>query len=78
MNDPLEPGMDPRKHLRRHKERGPVRYTYTVHDVAQAFGVHVDTLLRWRKKNLIKVNDIKSIVRFARSSHQQPSKDTEG
>lgn len=46
MMPPFEPGTDPRRSLRRHRERGPARYHYTVKTIAEAAGVSVPTVRR--------------------------------
>lgn len=42
----LKEGMNPRDHIPGHKERGPIRFTYTLQDVADVLGISMSTLRR--------------------------------
>ena len=44
----LEKGMNPRDHVPGHRERGPVRFSYTLKDVADVLGVSPRTMRRWQ------------------------------
>ena len=47
MNQPFVPGVDPRKGLKRHRERGPKRFTYTYDDLARLLWMKPATLRAW-------------------------------
>lgn len=40
----MKPGMNPRDHIPRHRERGPKRYEYTYHGLAKRLGVSLSTV----------------------------------
>ena len=64
LDSTLHPGMNPREHLRRHKERGPIRYYYTVNDVAAAAGCSIPTVYRHVKLGTLKLERLASVIAF--------------
>ena len=63
MSEPIPPGVNPRDHFRRHKERGPIRYWYSVPDVARACGVTVETVRLWARTGRLDLADLASVAR---------------
>lgn len=55
-------GVDPREYVRRHCERGPIKYTYTRRDVERALRVSPRTLYRCENAGL-DISDIEDICR---------------
>jgi hypothetical protein len=60
----LQPGQDPRLFLRRHKERGPKKYIYTIQAVAKVFGVTVRSIQLWQKAGKLDVSNLQSLFEF--------------
>ena len=56
---PFEPGCDPRRYLRAHRERGAVRYAFSMSDIAAAAGVSVHTARQSKAlRNALASNDL--------------------
>lgn len=64
---PLQPGEDPRKKIRRHRERGMKRWSFTYADIAKVCGISVGAVRKaasWRGKRPPRL-DMTDIVSFA-------------
>lgn len=56
---------DPRKRFgRRHRERGPKTYKYTVDEVAQLSGLTVATLRAYQARGRLDLRSLESVARF--------------
>lgn len=68
---PLKPGANPRKVLKNHKERGPVRYYYTIDDIAALSGKSRSTINRAIAKGL-DLSSIRSVLWFLANKAPDP------
>lgn len=67
MRQPFGPGENPRT-LRGHRERGPVRFAYTVKSIADAAWVSVPTVRRALRG---KYGDLAAVAAFIVASRQR-------
>lgn len=60
-------GVNPREYLSAHRERGPKRFEYTVHDVAELLGVSVKTVYNMKSRKHSDRLDMTSLESICRA-----------
>jgi hypothetical protein len=60
----IPPQTDPRKFFRRHRERGPKRWTYTYKDIADLAHITEDSVSQAVTRGHLDPKSLRSVVRF--------------
>lgn len=60
----LVKGSNPREVFRKHKERGPKRFTYTYEDLARLSGVTIDALRKRISRGAFDPNSFESVIQY--------------